>query len=744
MSINRTPGVYFETRDTAIRGLDVVRTDIAGFVGIAWRGPLHTPIRLESWNQFLTHFGGPIAAGHLALAVRGFFANGGRTCWVVRVANPDQARAASVVVDQFLIDEGTPSGAVVPCRPAFRFTAASRAVNLGPTRAQRPDQEQGFEQTWHDPGRWGNGLKLTIRRSGHHVDLTITLDEHSREEFRDLSLEPDHARFLVRIVNGDPRPRRDLRHGALPNDGAQGSKWVHVTDLRGPDLLIGEHSGRSELLFDRELLAQGRSVLKLVREASFRLGGGRDGLSPMLELPIDQPGCSICLRARPSLASRSPIAVEVTPQPSGGDVTLTFQQLAANSKPERFANLPLVAGSLKTWEKQINDPIQGSRLVDVEVVEQLDPAWRTGGKAGFALPKCGGGYRGELSGGLELRHLTGEGGPASARWGLSALETIPEVSQIAIPDLMPHQAHRVQRQPPDPKSGSCGRDGQSMSADRMPGDVAPALTDAERIFGQQAMVAHCERLQDRMAILDDPFGRPASFDELRLWCGAFDTSRAAGYYPWVGVSDPSGRGNGFVRVPPSGLVAGLMARIDLASGPHVPPANQVLESVVDLAARVSEYEHADLNSIGVNVIKTLPGRGIRVMGARTFSGDPTWRFVNVRRLLTMIEQSLDAQTQWIVFEPNDLGLQVELGGEVRSFLLDLWRKGMLEGGTPDEAFFVRCDETTNPPEETDLGRLICLLGVNPPAPAEFVIVRIGRTDTGGFLVDETAPTGGAS
>ncbi len=193
---------------------------------------------------------------------------------------------------------------------------------------------------------------------------------------------------------------------------------------------------------------------------------------------------------------------------------------------------------------------------------------------------------------------------------------------------------------------------------------------------------------------------------------------------------------GSVRIiPPSGHIAGLYARTDTQFGVHKPPANEALEAVKDLVDAVDEIDHGRLNENEINVIRTYPGRGIRVAGARTLSKDPEWRYVNVRRLMIMIEEGIDEQTQWTLFEPNNQALWHDLERTVRSFLTGLWEREMLDGATVEDAFFVRCDETTNTPEEIRQGRLICLVGVQPPWPAEFVVVRIGKTEGGTEILE---------
>ena len=231
-----------------------------------------------------------------------------------------------------------------------------------------------------------------------------------------------------------------------------------------------------------------------------------------------------------------------------------------------------------------------------------------------------------------------------------------------------------------------------------------------------------------MAILDPPLA--ARDAVLRHRQPLPNESAAALYHPWVAVRDPLAI-NGLVRViPPSGHVAGMFARVDRLRGVHKPPANEVLEGVFDVAEVIDDAAHGLLNEQAVNAIRIVPGRGVLVLGARTLSLDYRWRYVNVRRLFTMIAEALDGSMQWAVFEPNNPQLWRHVDRAVRGFLERLYRLGMLDGATSDDAYTVRCDESTNPPESTDAGRLTCVVGLQPPYPAEFVVVRIGVTRSG--------------
>jgi hypothetical protein len=196
------------------------------------------------------------------------------------------------------------------------------------------------------------------------------------------------------------------------------------------------------------------------------------------------------------------------------------------------------------------------------------------------------------------------------------------------------------------------------------------------------------------------------------------------YYPWIKVADFSGAGGLSKLVPPSGHMVGIYNRTDSDRGVHKAPANEVLLGVIDLETHLSKGEQDQLNPMGVNCIRTFPGRGIRAWGARTLSSDGAWRYISVRRLFIMVEASMDSGMQWVVFEPNDRTLWSKVRRDVAAFLKVVWLGGALFGNTPEEAFYVKCDDELNPPQIRDLGQLIIEVGLAPVKPAEFVIFRI--------------------
>jgi phage tail sheath protein FI len=294
-------------------------------------------------------------------------------------------------------------------------------------------------------------------------------------------------------------------------------------------------------------------------------------------------------------------------------------------------------------------------------------------------------------------------GNSADRTGFAGLEAVDEVTMLSVPDLM-----AVYQQ---------------------------GIIDLEGVQAVQlAMIAHAELMGDRVAILDAPPSLNAQqIKEWRVDKAGYDSKYATLYWPWVKVFDPlSGTA---IFVPPSGHVAGIWARSDDTRGVHKAPANEVIRGAISLELNITKGEHDQLNPNGINCIRSFPGRGIRVWGARTISSDPSWRYLNVRRLFNFVEESIFEGTQWVVFEPNDQRLWGRVKRTINSFLLRVWRDGALFGATPDQAFFVKCDEENNPPEVRDAGQLIVDIGIAPVKPAEFVVFRIAQF-SGGAAVSE--------
>jgi phage tail sheath protein FI len=280
-------------------------------------------------------------------------------------------------------------------------------------------------------------------------------------------------------------------------------------------------------------------------------------------------------------------------------------------------------------------------------------------------------------------------GDAATKNGLYAFDTVDDINILAIPDR--------------------------------PGDREVVI----------AAYTYCQNRKDCFFVADPLYGldpqEALAFKEgTGAFAGnAFNSSYAALYYPWVLTSDPLTGGSKFV--PPSGAVVGTYSCTDVVRGVHKAPAGTIdgyLNSVVGIERLVTKGEQELLNPENINVIRSFPGAGIVVWGARTLSADPEWRYVNVRRLLLYIEETIDENTQWVVFEPNEQSLWARVKRDVSAFLTDVWRSGALFGVTAEEAFFVKIDTENNPPEARDAGRLVIDIGVAPVKPAEFVVFRI--------------------
>ncbi|HEX6904112.1 MAG TPA: phage tail sheath subtilisin-like domain-containing protein [Thermoanaerobaculia bacterium] len=240
---------------------------------------------------------------------------------------------------------------------------------------------------------------------------------------------------------------------------------------------------------------------------------------------------------------------------------------------------------------------------------------------------------------------------------------------------------------------------------------------------QDAVVSHCKNTSDRFAILDGEVTN--TLTPAAIKGGAKNSDYAALYFPRIQVFDPVTEGP--IDVHPSGHIAGIYARVDTERGVHKAPANEVVRGALGLAVRLSKADQDGLNPAGINCIRDLNG-SITVWGARTLGGDANleWKYVSTRRLFLFLRESIDEGTQWVVFEPNDQSLWAKITRNITAFLTNVWRSGALFGATPQEAFYVRCDATTNPPEVRDLGQVVTEIGVAVVKPAEFVIFRISQ------------------
>lgn len=245
-------------------------------------------------------------------------------------------------------------------------------------------------------------------------------------------------------------------------------------------------------------------------------------------------------------------------------------------------------------------------------------------------------------------------------------------------------------------------------------------SDAATIMG--LLIAHASRMKYRIAVLDS--GEGQSIAQVRAMRARLDSKYAALYYPWVRILDPVTREE--IHLPPSGFIAGIYARNDINRAVYKAPANEVINLALGFEKLINKGQQEILNPEAINCLRFFEGRGMLVWGARLISSDPEWKYVNLRRYFAYLERSIDRGTQWAVFEPNGDALWANVRRTIEDFLLNEWQSGALLGDKPEKAFFVKCDRTTMTQNDLDNGRLICLIGIAPLKPAEFVIFRIGQ------------------
>ena len=396
-------------------------------------------------------------------------------------------------------------------------------------------------------------------------------------------------------------------------------------------------------------------------------------------------GSGAALKAAAKGSSSEATSVEVTA--AGEDAfNVTIRR---GTTEEKFEDLVMARGA-KNLVETVN---KTSQLVTLELAGAAGTApapgtypLATGGTASKAVAKV---------------NPDQYAGNVAERTGLGGLEAIENVTMLCAPDVMAAY-----------QAGALDRDGVKAV--------------------QLAMIAHCEKMGDRVAIIDPlpELNAQQAFDWRQTEAG-YDSKYAAMYYPWVQVANPTpGATSTTMLMPPSGHMAGVWARSDGERGVHKAPANEVLRGVLGLGINLTSGEQGVLNPVGVNCIRVFPGRGVRVWGARTLSSDPSWRYLNVRRLFNFVEKSIEGGTQWVVFEPNDYALWQRVKRDISAFLKTVWMSGALFGATPEDAFYVKCDAENNPIETRDVGQLIIEVGIAPVKPAEFVIFRISQYTPG--------------
>jgi phage tail sheath protein FI len=614
-----TPAVYVEETSFRSRSIEGVPTSTFGMTGRTEYGPVPyayqqaglprvvltpEPTLVTSMTEYERAFGGLAVdgePGRLALAARGFFANGGRRLYVSRV---------------FPLTTTTPPGpnAQPVLDVAGNFASApAGAGNNPPAR---------WVARW--PGTYGRKIRVVV---GVRRSKNIAVGDQLR------GVAPGAAVEVLAANAPDPAA------GAPPNFGAISVVMADPNDAsrRG---LRGANGAFTPLV-------AGSKAFHLT--IAVQVSAGDERADAYNEMELEDPH------------SRS-----------------VFNVLQHRDPPDEFALV---------WLQDLRPALTPQQR---PTPGQLLQALLAGGNTGLFLTGGGPG------GAVDAEALAGgESDPddaSIAATGLAALGEIDDIAIVAMPDTV-------------------------------------NLRDAAANAAVDALIAHCADLRYRIAVLDPP--ENSSISEVREFRSRIDTTYAALYYPWLRIVDPTvkpdpGGPTPMLDVPPSGYVAGIYARSDIERGVHKAPANEVVLGIDRFVTNVTFDRQSVLNPEGINALRFFEGRANRVWGARTASSDPEWKYVNVRRLFIYLEHSIDKSTQWAVFEPNNERLWRSIRQGIEDFLLATWRTGALMGTKPEEAFFVRCDRTTMTQNDLDNGRLICLIGVAPTYPAEFVIFRIGQ------------------
>jgi uncharacterized protein len=671
-TLDLAPGVHLQHQDAERQAPMVLRTDIAALVGLAERGPLDLPLPLESWAQFRAHFGEALPGTYLADAVRAFFENGGRRVWVVRVAarnfEPDMQGGASAAQCVLLDSLG---------RPAWRITAAT-------------------------PGSWGNELQLSILRVNARRQEVLQFDPegaqvHTTRGFAvgDLvelqqSGVPTATRVLVEI---------DVRRARLA--------WV-ATD---PRLRRAEQTPWLQGQGGRPLVMQ-RVAYRLELRRNGRWLAGWDEV----HLPDRHPRSLANL-----LAPTAPDALAQLRMPPPASISPPLPQpawLVAERLGDASASTPPGApASLHP------DTLAAPLALD-------------GGADGLAALTV------DDFIGLPVSPLASDLARARATRGLAALADIEQVALVAMPDLLANPVPDPDYAPTPLHTPGCqpcppAPEAVQWQQPRQRYEQVPGFADNEVARAQATLLADCE-LRLRFAVLSAPRGVAlAERQGHRAWLHwrerlVSDEPQRAGalYGPWLALAVPGAITAPRRLVPPCGHVLGALARCDLAHGVARAPAQLELIGAVDTRQALSAAAHAELNAGSVNVIRCGPGAAMGsapwLQGARSLSDEVQWRYVHVVRLVQALRRGCEMALRWVVFEPNSAATRLAVASVLESLLMLFYERGAFAGSTPATSFYVRCDEETTDGRARERGELLAWVGVAPVAPAEFIVMRVGR------------------
>ncbi|MCX6045124.1 MAG: phage tail sheath subtilisin-like domain-containing protein [Chloroflexi bacterium] len=636
-----SPGVYIEEVDKGPKPIQGVSTSITAFVGITakaellnedgftTRSLLSEAKLITNWTQYENCFGSYHEKAFLPYSVRGFFDNGGQTCWVISIHALEAHPAQTLLYAKHPKDEkkeGEPSLLIY-------------AKEAGPI---------------------GKKLKVGVTRDVDFVTKLISADskkpdtkteqavQTGKKDDKDNKGENKTESIPPTTESKQPDTPTNSAIKEEPSSPAGATDWKRVQLAEDEFIVLVEMDGKR---------AQPQ-VVKL------------DDLPLWTTQSSKNTGNHKIIKTGKQQADGTDEKIELEHIKMW---RVTKNGRLAERMPKPVTAVELNGGAPKFDVELFKEDSDDYKLLDTTLTAEID-------EADF----------------LKRNAPQLFNGSATKRKGADGLEAIDNLNLVCAPDLVGLHKEKV-------------------------------IDDQQLISLQKSLLTFCQRTNYRFAILDAPHDRklPENILDWKQKEANFDSMYGALYYPWLKITDPlTGKTK---EIPPSGHIAGVYARSDTQRGVHKAPANElVLGPITDVTLNVTKGEQDLLNPVGINCIRAFPGRGIRIWGARTLSSDPAWRYINVRRLFNYVEESVERSTQWVVFEPNDYFLWGRVRRDITAFLRTVWTSGALFGASPDQAFYVKCDEELNPPEIRDQGIMICEVGLAPVKPAEFVVFRFSQ------------------
>jgi uncharacterized protein len=763
------PGVFVEEVSFQPAQIQPASTSIAGMVGPARFGPAGVaPQVLTSFNDFLTYFGdaedlsfsdaGP-TPNYSAYAAQTFFDNGGQTLYFARVYNNvantpgggSSAQAASLTVLT------APNGNSSLMTFNARFKGSGGNLDLVLT----PRQSAPLLQVANVSGAPTTGVTYLLRATNLALNATPPALVGMNQPSGVTSIAS-----LTAVATYTPATAAAPAAGATPATPAAPAQYVFAP---GQPIIFTDQNGVVRV---QQVPATGQPLAS---------GQSPPLATGIVAANIQAPGAITVQTATMQSASKYG-AAPVYAIPIGGNLrtllglptNVTTLYATVNTTANTFSATPALNPSALYQAFNMNAPItgplallgMGSRIGDGGIYyTSYDVTVQRNGTAVFsvaavdldsgatnsfaaALPANPTGaatatqpvsatYSGSPSGATLWAALVQAFDPALLNPAPGATSSLTlHVGQLTAAQVPASTTAAVTAgtdgAAPEPVDYS-GADANNFglaameSIDNVSIVICPAAA-ADAVNHQAvvaAMITHCAKMLYRVAVIDSPKG--ATIADVQGFRGDFSDTRTALYYPWVSVAS-LGPNGGQILLPPSSFIAGLYAYTDTTRGVYKAPANVVVQDALGLETSINTAQQGVLNPLGINCLRNFASsdQGIRVWGARTLSSDSQWQYVNVRRYFLFLEQSLQNSTNWVVFEPNGPTLWSAVATTVSDFLYNEWREGHLAGTTPALAYSVRCDDTTMTQADQDDGRLICIIGVAPLFPAEFVIFRIGQ------------------